>query len=107
MVTPPGFDAATQVRSEGDAVLIGESWTQQWAVTDLAGDDLADAQAEQAELDRQAGLDAAANSDTILNSLKAMSNPEYNAWFAANVTNAAQAIALLKRILRVLIRRVL
>lgn len=39
--------------------------------------------------------------------LKAMTFAEYSAWFDANVSTAAQAIALLKRLTIVIIRRVL
>lgn len=39
--------------------------------------------------------------------LKVMSLAEYGAWFDANVTTAAQAIALLRRLTLVIIRRVL
>jgi len=45
MVTPPAFDIATQARTEGDAVLVGAVWTQNWIVTDLVGNDLGSAQA--------------------------------------------------------------
>ena len=48
MVTPPAFDSASQTRGEGDAVLVGDVWTQSWVVTDLAGDDLDSAQEEAA-----------------------------------------------------------
>jgi hypothetical protein len=44
LVTPPAFDAGTQIRSDDDALLVNGVWTQNWAVTDLAGDELASAQ---------------------------------------------------------------
>jgi hypothetical protein len=39
--------------------------------------------------------------------LKAMSAAEYSAWFDQNVTTAAQAIGVLKRLTLVIIRRLL
>jgi len=32
LVTPPYFDATTQTRAEGDAFLVGDTWTQQWEI---------------------------------------------------------------------------
>ena len=32
LVTPPYFNATTQTRVEGDAVLVGDTWTQQWEI---------------------------------------------------------------------------
>ncbi len=52
-------------------------------------------------------FDSAIRGDSQIAALKAMTNAEYSAWFDANVTNNAQAIGLLKRVVRVLIRRVL
>tara|TARA_R110000751_G_scaffold61439_1_gene127718 strand:- start:88 stop:543 length:456 start_codon:yes stop_codon:yes gene_type:complete len=43
MVTSPYFDQATQTRADGDAVLVGDVWTQNWIITDLSGDDLSGA----------------------------------------------------------------
>lgn len=63
--------------------------------------------AQAAEAARKAGIDAAIGGDTTIASLKAMTSAEYDTWWAANVTNAAQAIGVLKRVCRVVIRRVL
>jgi len=49
LLTPPAFNPASQARTEGDAALIDGAWTQAWEVTDLAGDDLAEAQAKAAD----------------------------------------------------------
>ncbi len=68
---------------------------------------LADQAAATAENDRIAEIDATVKTDTIINQLKAMTNAEFDAWWAANVTTAAEAINVLKRVVRVLIRRVL
>jgi len=38
LVTPPEFSPLSQVREEGDAVLIGGVWTQNWTVTSLSID---------------------------------------------------------------------
>jgi hypothetical protein len=56
---------------------------------------------------KEAGLDAAITGDSVIQQLKAMTNAEFDAWWDANVTTAAQAIAVLKRLARVIIRRVL
>jgi len=107
LVTPPAFDAATQVRVEGDAILANGAWTQVWVVNDLTGGDLTDAQARQAEVDRNASIDGAINADTTIGALKTMTNAEFNTWWAANVTNTTEALNILKRLARVIIRRVL
>lgn len=49
LVTPPGFDRVTQVRTEGDAVLVGEVWNQQWIVTNLSGSDLTESKQKMKE----------------------------------------------------------
>ena len=68
---------------------------------------LSEANAATPEVLRRQDLDQAIGADAQIAALKAMTNAEYGAWFDANVTNAAQAIGLLKRVVRVLIRRVL
>lgn len=62
---------------------------------------------QSAEEARQAAVDAAIAGDATIASLKAMTNAEFDTWWAANVTNAAQAIGVLKRVTRVVLRRVL
>lgn len=61
----------------------------------------------QTRVDRHQGLDAEINGDSTLAALKQMGNTEINNWFTNNITDAASAIQLLKRIVKVLIRRVL
>lgn len=51
--------------------------------------------------------EAAIKQDAVIASIKSMTQDEYNTWWAANVTTAAQAIGVLKRVVRVLCRRVL
>ena len=60
-----------------------------------------------AEEARKAGVDAAIGADATIAQLKAMTAAEFDTWWAANVTNAAQAINVLKRVTRVVIRRLL
>jgi hypothetical protein len=60
-----------------------------------------------AELTRLSQVDSAIGNDSTVASLKAMTNAEFDTWWAANVTNAAQAINVLKRVTRVVIRRLL
>lgn len=50
-------------------------------------------------------IDQANAGDAMLVALRAMSNAELDAWWAANVTNAAQAIQVLKRLAKLVIRR--
>lgn len=63
--------------------------------------------AQQQEADRLAQYDTAIAGDMTLAQLKAMSNSEFDAWWDSNITSAAAAIAVLKRLARVVIRRVL
>lgn len=56
---------------------------------------------------RDAGYDSAITSDSTIQQLKAMTSAQFDAWWDANVTTSAQAIAVLKRIARVIIRKVL
>lgn len=62
---------------------------------------------ESTEERRQREVDAAISGDTTLAQLKAMSNAEFDVWWTANVSNAQQAIQVLKRLARLVIRRVL
>jgi hypothetical protein len=56
---------------------------------------------------RDADMDTAIAGDTVVAQLKAMTSAEFDTWWAANVTNAAQAIGVLKRLARVVIRKLL
>lgn len=76
-----------------------------WATTRPQRDALASA---------TASIDAAILAETYgaaqpatLAQLKAMDNAAFSNWYNANVTNAAQAMALLKLLTRVIVRRVL
>lgn len=70
----------------------------------LAHDHAADDAAEQVVKDE---ADAAIKQDAVIASIKAMAQAEYDVWWAANVTNAAQAIGVLKRVVRIVCRRLL
>lgn len=54
---------------------------------------------------RRDAVDGAIANDDVIASLKAMTNAQFDAWWSANVTNTAQAVAVLKRITRLVIRR--
>src|SRR3990167_8167661 len=56
---------------------------------------------------RQEELDATITGDPVTSPLKTMTNAEFDAWWEANVTNAAQAIGVLKRLTKLVIRRLL
>lgn len=60
-----------------------------------------------AESTRIQAIDTTISQDAIIAQIKAMTNAEYDAWWAANVTNAAQAIGVLKRVVRIICRRLL
>lgn len=62
---------------------------------------------EASEAVRTATVDAAIKADNVIQQMKAMTPAEYDDWWTANVTTAAQAIGVLKRVVRVLVRRVL
>lgn len=59
------------------------------------------------EAARQSAVDAAIQADTVMATIKGMTAAEYDVWWTANVATAAQAITVLKRVVRVLARRVL
>lgn len=73
----------------------------EWAEADVERQQLEQEQARLAE------FDAAIKGDTTIAQLKAMTNAEFDAWWDANIDTAAKAIAVLKRLARVIIRRVL
>ena len=52
-------------------------------------------------------LESIIKADTIVNSFKTMTNAQFDTWWDANVTNAAQAIGVLKRLTKLVIRRLL
>lgn len=58
-----------------------------------------------AERQRLADIDSAIKGDAVMAALKAMTPAEYDTWWSANVTTAAQANAVLKRVVRIVIRR--
>ncbi len=70
--------------------------------------------ASSADASRLQSIDDAISSTSIgqvqpatIAQLKAMTNAQFSSWFDANFTTAAQAIALLKALSRVIVRRVL
>ena len=50
-------------------------------------------------------IKAAVAADTTIAALKAMGNDQFDAWWATNVTTAAQAINVLKRLAKIVVRR--
>lgn len=60
-----------------------------------------------AKLRREAEAETSIKQDAVIASIKSMTQAEYDAWWAANVTNAAQAIGVLKRVVRIVCRRLL
>jgi len=52
-----------------------------------------------------ASVEAVIAADPTLESLRAMDNAAFDEWWAANVTNATQAIGVLKRLAKLVVRR--
>lgn len=75
-------------------------------ITARTAEDLAARAAAAADQARQAAINQAVVADTVVAQLKAMTNAEFDTWWAANVSTAAQAITVLKRITRIVLRRV-
>ena len=85
--TIPSYDAATQAAVELAPVDVGGTWTQQWLVSSLSAQDIADKAAQ-----AKAITDAtAAKADNKLAALGNMSPAQVRAWVAANVSNLADA----------------
>ena len=58
---------------------------------------------ELARAARRAEYNSAIGADPVITGLKGMSVAQFDAWWDANVTSAAQAIAVLKRLIKVII----
>lgn len=106
-LTAPAYDPMTQAVAQASPALIAGVWTQQWVVSNLSPEQVAEKQAAATEAARVAAVDAAIGSDVVVASLKGMTNAQFDQWWGANVTNAAQAITVLKRIARIVIRKAL
>lgn len=55
--------------------------------------------------ERLAEIAEAIQQDPVIKQLRAATNAEFDAWWAANVTNFAQASNVLKRLTRLTLRR--
>jgi hypothetical protein len=55
---------------------------------------------------REASFDAGISNDQTLQAFRNMTREEFNAWWDANVTNAQQAIGVLKRLCWVILRHI-
>ena len=55
---------------------------------------------------RTGAIDTTIAGDTTINSLKTMTNAEFDTWWTANVTTLAQANNILKRITHILLRKI-
>jgi hypothetical protein len=67
----------------------------------------AELDAQAAEVVRRETFESTIRGDSIVTQLKGMTAAEFDAWWDINVTNAAQAIAILKRLTRLIIVRLL
>lgn len=106
-VDRPAFDPITQRVDELSPANVAGVWTQQWSVVALDAATIAANQAAAVERERVEAIEGTIAADSTVAQLKAMTNAEFDTWWAANVTNAAQAINVLKRVARIVIRRVL
>ncbi len=59
------------------------------------------------EAARLSALDVAIRGDTTLAQLKAMTTDELDAWFNANISDLASARAMLGRVFKIIVRRLL
>lgn len=55
------------------------------------------------EVQRLTDIEQTVRGDSQLAQLKVMTNAEFDAWWTANVTNAAQAAAILKKLVKLII----
>jgi len=76
-------------------------------VVPLTTEELAEKQAAIDEQNRIIELNNVVSTDTVVNNIKLMTNTEFDTWWGVNVTNAAQAIELLKRLTKLIIRKLL
>jgi len=97
------IDGALPQINLGGVVRVGGALTFEQSRKDQSDAAIAAEAEENARID---DLETAVKTDTIINQLKAMTNVEYSDWFDNNITTSAQAIQLLKRLTRVIIRRV-
>lgn len=68
---------------------------------------LAGQAARDAEAARTASMDTAIKNDGVLQNLKTLSAAEFDLWWENNITNANQAIQVLKRLVKLIIRKLL
>lgn len=76
------------------------------AIVPPTSQEIADRAAMAADQLRQESINQAISADTVVAQLKAMTNAEFDTWWTTNVSTAAQAITVLKRITRIVLRRV-
>jgi hypothetical protein len=63
--------------------------------------------AQQAQVARRAAMDAALEADATVSQFKSMTASQFDAWWAANILTPADAMALLRRLTLLIIRRLL
>lgn len=56
---------------------------------------------------RTQSLESAIGGDSVIQTLRTMTAAQFDAWWDANVTNAAQAIGVLKRLIKLIIFKLL
>tara|TARA_R110000803_G_scaffold83015_1_gene149191 strand:- start:144 stop:605 length:462 start_codon:yes stop_codon:yes gene_type:complete len=100
----PVYDSATQRIEQAAPSGSGSTWSIGWNTISLTQQEIDDTLAAVNEAARIAELDNVVSTDTVVNNFKAMTNAEFNAWWTANVTNASDAIGVLKRVTRTMIR---
>lgn len=91
---------AGKVAVRAPAVQVAGVWTQQWTLRDETPEEAAAI----ANAARLAELRDEVEGDAALTALRNATNAQIDAYFAANVTNAAQAIQMLKRLTKAVAR---
>ena len=97
-----GFDGATPPAGAVEVGSPPSNGNDKWDGAKWVAD-----AATQAAAQRLAGFDAAIGGDASLQAFRTMSKADFDTWWAANVTTAPQAIAVMKKLAWLEIRRLL
>jgi len=97
-VSPFRFVNGGQVQlSDAERQAVADEWNEREAA----------ALTQYAESARLSTFDEATAADATMQEFKAMTAAQLDAWWDANVTTAAAVIAILKRIVKVIVRKLL
>ena len=110
MLDAAAFAYGYEITVSGDTLMIAakdatEESAVQAVVSEFEARAADRAAARTVEEQRRTAIDSAIAGDTTIASIKAMTNAEFDSWWSANVTTAAQAINVLKRVTRIVLRK--